>query len=209
MYRPAYFRMLLGTLCLLAACASNASADNGTVVAGTVIGIDVVNQIMRVQVASVNGQVLFGNPQNNFVDYLVAPTTVVIGPNNQFVGQANVVIGSRIQMQFAGPLATTIVLVGNNNGGLLLGNNNGGIIPFLPVVPNYGTVYFANYGNPIRTVPQQFHVTPQIPTHVHPHHVRVPTPMPAPVPQISQPNPSPAPQHAGHPRPTLPSNYRQ
>lgn len=115
MSRESYLRFVFGTLSLFTWLTPNAFADNGTVVTGSVIGIDPINQIMRVYVTAVNGQALYGSPQTNYVDYLVSPNTVVIGPNNQFVNQTNVFVGSQIQMQFAGSYASTIVLLTNSN----------------------------------------------------------------------------------------------
>ena len=107
--------IVLGSLCFFGCWPTHASADNGTVVTGSVIGIDPVNQIMRVYVTEVNGQILYGTPDTNFVDYLVSPTTTVLGANSRFVNLANVLVGSNIQLQFVGPLATTIFLAGNQN----------------------------------------------------------------------------------------------
>ena len=96
-----------------------ARADNGTVVSGNVIAIDVANQIMRVYVTAVDGQSLFGGPDTNYVDYLVSQNTVVLGGNGQLINQSNVVIGSRIQMQFNGAYASRVLILGYNN----VGNN--------------------------------------------------------------------------------------
>ena len=115
MIHDLHLRTLAVGLALLACFAPSAFADNGIVVSGQVIAIDPINQIMRVHVTGVNGFALNGSPQTNYVDYLVAPNTVVIGPNNQFVSQFNVLVGSQIQMQFAGAYATAILLVGNGN----------------------------------------------------------------------------------------------
>ncbi len=115
MIRDLHLRTLAVGLTLLAWLAPSAYADNGIVVSGQVIGIDRINQIMRVHVTGVNGFVLNGSPQTNYVDYLVSPNTVVVGPNNQFVSQSNVLVGSQIQMQFAGAYASAIVLIGNGN----------------------------------------------------------------------------------------------
>ena len=114
MYRATYIILIVFTISSLASMARQVSADDGTVVSGSVIAIDSVNQVMRVYVTGVNGQTLYGSPQTNYVDYLVSPNTVVVGPNNQFVSQANVLVGSRIQMQYAGAFATTVVLFGNS-----------------------------------------------------------------------------------------------
>lgn len=117
MSRVSYFGFLVCTVCSFAL---RASADNGTIVSGSVIAIDPINQVMRVYVTGVGGQTLYGNPQTNYVDYLVSPNTVVVGQNSQFVPQANVLVGSEIQMQFAGAFATTVVLLGNDyNDGLV------------------------------------------------------------------------------------------
>ncbi len=114
MNRATYVILIVFTVSSFASLARQASADNGTIVSGSVIAIDSVNQVMRVYVTGVNGQTLYGSPQTNYVDYLVAPNTVVVGPNNQFVSQTNVFVGSRIQMQFAGAFATTVVVLGNS-----------------------------------------------------------------------------------------------
>ena len=114
MNRAAYVLLIVFTVCSFASVSRQASADEGTVVSGTVIAIDPVNQVMRVYVTGVNGQALYGSPQTNYVDYLVSPNTVVVGTNNQFVSQSNVLVGSQIQMQFAGAFATTVVLIGNS-----------------------------------------------------------------------------------------------
>lgn len=156
MSRESYLRFVFGTLSLLTWLTPNAFADNGTVVTGSVIGIDPINQIMRVYVTAVNGQALYGSPQTNYVDYLVSPNTVVIGPNNQFVNQANVFVGSQIQMQFAGSYASTIVLLGNSSFNGYATSTN--------VSRNYGSTYAQSY-LPIQTqtivhryVPYQNHI---------------------------------------------------
>ena len=137
MSRKTYLSFVVAALTICGWLTPNAFADNGTVVTGSVIGIDPINQIMRVYVTAVNGQALFGSPQTNFVDYLVSPNTVVIGQNNQFVNQSNVFVGSRIQMQFAGSYASTIVLIGNNSIGGFVNSTN----------PNriYGATYVQSY----------------------------------------------------------------
>jgi hypothetical protein len=115
MIRDLHLRTLAVGMTLLAFLTTSAFADNGIVVSGQVIGIDPINQIMRVHVTGVNGFLLNGSPQTNYVDYLVSPNTVVVGPNNQFVSQSNVLVGSQIQMQFAGAYASAIVLINNGN----------------------------------------------------------------------------------------------
>ncbi len=156
MSRASYFGFLVSTLCLFGTLSPNASADDGTVVSGSVIAIDPLNQIMRVYVTGVNGQVLYGSPQTNYVDYLVSPNTVVLGSNNQLVSQSRVFVGSQIQMQFAGPLATTIVLFGNYG--------NGGFVSYAPLNLNLGSTFVQsyspvrNYSSGVRLVTQQIHV---------------------------------------------------
>ena len=115
MFRNPHLRTLAVSLSLLTLLSHGAFADNGIIVSGQVIGIDPINQIMRVHVTGVNGIAFYGSPQTNYVDYLVSRNTVVVGPNNQFVSQSNVLIGSQIQMQFVGAYASAIVLIGNNN----------------------------------------------------------------------------------------------
>jgi hypothetical protein len=156
MYRASYSGFLLSTLCLFATLSPNASADHGTVVSGSVIAIDPLNQIMRVYVTGVNGQALYGSPETNYVDYLVSPNTVVLGSNNQLVSQSSVLVGSQIQMQFAGPLATTIVLYGNYS--------NGGFVTYAPLNQNLVSTFvqsyspILNYSSGGRLVSQQIHV---------------------------------------------------
>ena len=132
--------LIVFTVSSFVSLARQASADNGTIVSGSVIAIDSVNQAMRVYVTGVNGQTLYGSPQTNYVDYLVSPNTVVVGPNNQFVSQANVLVGSRIQMQYAGAFATTVVLFGNSFTGGFVNTNSPNqsyvstnVVSFLPV----------------------------------------------------------------------------
>ena len=97
---------------------------------------------MRVYVTAVNGQALYGSPQTNYVDYLVSPNTVVIGQNNQFVHQSNVLVGSQIQMQFAGSYASTIVLIGNYSIGGFVNSTN--------TIRSNGATYVQSY-LPIQT----------------------------------------------------------
>ncbi len=156
MSRETYLRFVFRALSFIALLMPNAFADNGTIVTGSVIGIDPINQIVRVYVTAVNGQALYGSPQTNYVDYLVSPNTVVIGPNNQFVNQANVFVGSQIQMQFAGSYASTIVLLGNNSFNGYATSTN--------VSRNYGSMSVQSY-LPFQTqtivhryVPYQSHV---------------------------------------------------
>ena len=168
MSRETYPRFVFGTLSLIALLMPNAFADNGTIVTGSVLGIDPINQIVRVYVTAVNGHALYGSPQTNYVDYLVSPNTVVIGPNNQFVNQANVFVGSQIQMQFAGSYASTIVLLGNNSFNGYATSTN--------VSRNYGSTFVQSY-LPFQTqtivhrhVPYQSHVLHN--QHLaHPHQV--------------------------------------
>ena len=156
MSRNSYFGFLVSTLCLFATLSPRASADDGTVVSGSVIAIDPLNQIMRVYVTGVNGQALYGSPQTNYVDYLVSPNTVVLGSNNQLVSQSSVLVGSQIQMQFAGEYATTIVLFGNYS--------SGGFESYAPLNFNLGSTFFQsyspvrNYSSGGRLVSQQIHV---------------------------------------------------
>ncbi len=175
MSRASYFGFLVSTLCLFAALSPKASADNGTVVSGSVIAIDPINQIMRVYVTGVNGQALYGSPQTNYVDYLVSPNTVVLGLNNQLVSQSSVLVGSQIQMQFAGPLATTIVLYGNYS--------NGGFVSYAPLNQNLGSIFVQsysparNYSSGGRLVSQHIHAhrpVPSLVVHSQPvvHHVQ-------------------------------------
>ncbi len=156
MSRASCVGFLISTLCLFATLSPKASADNGTVVSGSVIAIDPLNQIMRVYVTGVNGQALYGSPQTNYVDYLVSSNTVVLGSNNQLVSQSSVLVGSQIQMQFAGPLATTILLYGNYN--------NGGFVSYVPLNQNLGSIFVQSY-SPVRNyssggllATQQIHV---------------------------------------------------
>ena len=142
MSRESFYCLVVGTLSLFACLTPNASADNGTVVTGSVIGIEPINQIMRVYVTAVNGQALYGSPQTNYVDYLVSPNTVVIGQNNQFVHQSNVLVGSQIQMQFAGSYASTIVLIGNYSIGGFVNSTN--------TIRSNGATYVQSY-LPIQT----------------------------------------------------------
>ncbi len=176
----------VGTLCLFATLSPKASADNGTVVSGSVIAIDSLNQIMRVYVTGVNGQALYGSPQTNYVDYLVSPNTVVLGSNNQLVSQSSVLVGSQIQMQFAGPLATTILLFGNYS--------NGGFVSYAPLNRNLGSTFVPSY-SPVqsfsssnRFVSHQIHIAHPISPSIyhslpalnhiqhitHPHHMTHP-----------------------------------
>ena len=157
-----YLRLVLGTLSLFACLTPNALADNGTVVTGSVIGIDPINQIMRVYVTGVNGQALFGSPQTNYVDYLVSPNTVVIGQNNQFIHQSNVLVGSQIQMQFAGTYASTIVLLGNYGFGGYANSTN--------LNRGYGATYVQSY-LPIQTQSFVHHNLPYQNSVLHNHHL--------------------------------------
>ena len=179
MCRVPFFGFLICSLGWFTSIAPIASADNGTVISGTVIGIDSVNQVMRVYVTAVNGQPLYGSPQTNYVDYVVVPNTVVVGRNNQFLSQSNVLVGSQIQMQFAGPLASTIVLTGNYN--------NGGFVSFPSVGRNFSSNFSSNFGSnfgstfvqsyvPIQRHAVQ-HIAYSIPIqhHVQTHHVNHPT----------------------------------
>lgn len=156
MSRASYFGFLASTLCLIATLSPKAFADNGTVVSGSVIAIDSLNQIMRVYVTGVDGQALYGSPQTNYVDYLVSPNTVVLGSNNQLVSQSSVLVGSQIQMQFAGAFATTVVLYGNYS--------NGGFVSYAPLNLNLGSTFVQSY-SPVRNYPsggrfvsQQIHI---------------------------------------------------
>lgn len=102
-------------LALFSNCPRIATADFGTVVSGTVTAIDPIHSIMRVHVTAVNYEPIYGSPQVNYVDYLVIAQTVVVGANNQFVNQSNILPGSLIQMQFLGPIATTVLIVGHDS----------------------------------------------------------------------------------------------
>jgi hypothetical protein len=190
MYRQAVFSFLISTLSLLAGMESNAIADNGTVVTGTVIGIDPVNQIMRVYVTGVNGQAIFGNPQTHYVDYLVTPDTLVMGPNNQFVSQANVLVGSRIQMQFAGPIATTIVLLDHYNT-----IYNGGFVTYSSARRNYGSTCVQNH-YPIHHYAQTHHHNTTQPIINRPAPQPVYPSLPRPFQVQTTPNTRPHPQHS-------------
>lgn len=137
MSRASFIALFVCTVCSFSSLTPTAFADNGTIVSGSVIAIDPVNQIMRVYVTGVNGQALYGSPQTNYVDYLVSPNTVVVGQNNQFVSQANVLVGSQIQMQFAGAFATAVVLLGNNY--------NAGLVNFPSANGNYVSTNVISY----------------------------------------------------------------
>ena len=148
MYRAAYITLIVFAISSFASLARQASADNGTIVSGSVIAIDSINQVMRVYVTGVNGQTLYGSPQTNYVDYLVSPNTVVVGPNNQFVSQANVLVGSQIQMQYAGAFATTVVLFGNSF--------TGGFVNTISPNQNYVSTNVVSY-SPVQSFSTAFH----------------------------------------------------
>ena len=167
MYRAAYITLIVFAISSFASLARQASADNGTIVSGSVIAIDSINQVMRVYVTGVNGQTLYGSPQTNYVDYLVSPNTVVVGPNNQFVSQANVLVGSQIQMQYAGAFATTVVLFGNSF--------TGGFVNTISPNQNYVSTNVVSY-SPVQsfsTAFQQISLQNLLPQHLSRsvHHV--------------------------------------
>lgn len=149
MSRYSYVGLLLCTFCWFNSGASIARADNGTVVSGTVIAVDVYNQVMRVYVTAVDGQALFGGPETNYVDYVVAPDTAVLGANYQLINQSNVVVGSRIQMQFVGAYASRIVLLGNYNyasiGNFGVTANYGSTVNYGMSNSNYPSSYVQSY----------------------------------------------------------------
>jgi hypothetical protein len=153
MIRDLHLRTITFGLTLLVWLTPSAFADNGIVVSGQVIGIDAINQIMRVHVTGVNGFVLNGSPQTNYVDYLVSPNTVVVGPNNQFVNQSNVLVGSQIQMQFAGAYASAIVLVGNGNFTNLTTYTGGYVTPATAYRNNNNSVSQSQNFGPVTTYP--------------------------------------------------------
>lgn len=169
-------------LCLL--CTSSITrADNGKVVSGTVIAIDPVQQIMRVWVTGVNYQPLIGTPDVNYVDYQLSPTTVVVNANQGVIGASRLVVGSQINMEFAGPQATIVQVTGYVNlAGL---GQNQGVVNYqgLPVTSNYSVsntgsgynssyyYYQSNYGNRVVSpIYVQHSVTNGSTPMVHHHH---------------------------------------